>query len=330
MRIPRNEAWWALRWSPDWSCCSFAPVAALADTLEQNEALAWLQKIANAARQLNYTGTFIYQHGDQVETSRITHYFDRTGEFEKLETLDGPKREIIRNNNEILTYDIEHRVVKREKRTPRKAFPALAARAACRPDRVLPAAQRRAGAHRRLRFAGARPGAARRTSATDTSYGRKSTRGLLLKARMLDERNHVVEQFVFTQLSIGSGITRESVRPSFNSSGPDWRREPSGPESSARRRYRLAGQESAARLQEDHGDEARQKRHAGSGRAPGVLRWTGRGLGVHRAAAHRAPLSGRPDPSGRGQYLHPAAPRSTGHRAGRGTGGDCDSDGELG
>src|SRR6476659_624397 len=102
-----------------------AGVVLAAETLDQTDALAWLERIAKVARQLNYTGTFVYQHGDQVETSRITHYFDRTGEYEKLETLDGPKREIIRKDNEIVTYDIEHRVVKRERRTPRKNFPSL-------------------------------------------------------------------------------------------------------------------------------------------------------------------------------------------------------------
>ena len=99
--------------------------AALAEPLEQDEALAWLQRIANAARELNYTGTFVYQHGDQAETSRITHFADATGEYEKLETLDGPRREVIRNNTEVLTFFFDTRVLRRERRTPRKTFPAL-------------------------------------------------------------------------------------------------------------------------------------------------------------------------------------------------------------
>ena len=209
----------------------FCAVAALADTLEQNEALAWLQKIANAARQLNYAGTFIYQHGDQVETSRITHFFDRTGEYEKLETLDGPKREIIRNNNEIITFDIVHRVVKREKRMQRKAFPALL------PEQLAGLTE-----HYQLRkaeqerIAGYDSQALVLEPRDHFRYGHKLWAelgsGLLLKARMLDERHHVVEQFVFTQLAIGSGITRDSVRATFAANGPDWRREPSGSEAS--------------------------------------------------------------------------------------------------
>ena len=49
-----------------------------------DDAMAWLQRITNAAQQLNYSGSFIYQHGQQVETSRITHLKDASGEYEKL------------------------------------------------------------------------------------------------------------------------------------------------------------------------------------------------------------------------------------------------------
>ena len=58
-------------------------------------------------------------------------------------------------------------------------------------------------------------------------YGHKfwadSASGLLLKARMLSERHNVVEQFSFTQVVIGPGVTREMVQPSFNIRFPEWR-----------------------------------------------------------------------------------------------------------
>ena len=58
-------------------------------------------------------------------------------------------------------------------------------------------------------------------------YGHKfwaeKTSGLLLKARMVNERHNVVEQFSFTHLAIGGGISREMVKPSFSVSFPEWR-----------------------------------------------------------------------------------------------------------
>src|SRR3954471_16096615 len=73
------------------------------------DAMAWLKKIAAASRQLNYAGTFSYQHGRQMESSRIVHMLEGSSEQEKLETLDGPHREIIRTNENVTCYVPESR-----------------------------------------------------------------------------------------------------------------------------------------------------------------------------------------------------------------------------
>lgn len=196
--------------------------AAAADTLEQEDALEILQRIANAATQLNYVGTFVYQHADRFETSRIVHYVDSTGEYEKLETLDGPRREVIRNNDEVLCYYPDAKVVRSEKRIARRTFPALL------PERL----------HALTDFYRIRKGDPERIAGYDSQalilepkdglrYGHKlwadGDTGLLLKARMLTEGNLVVEQFTFTELRIGSGVTREMVAPSYNVRFPEWR-----------------------------------------------------------------------------------------------------------
>ena len=195
---------------------------AAADPLQQSEALALLQKIADAARELNYTGTFVYQHGDQVETSRIVHFVDGGNEYEKLETLDGPRREVIRNNDEVLCYYPDAKVVVRsDKRVARRTFPALL------PEQLSSLTE----------YYEIRKGESERIGGFDSQalvlepkdgmrYGHKFwadvNSGLLLKARMLSERHSVVEQFSFTQVVIGAGVTREMVQPSFNIRFPEW------------------------------------------------------------------------------------------------------------
>ena len=52
---------------------------AFADPFLQND-LGWLKIMAFAAHQTDYVGTFVYQYGNHVETSRITHISDRDGE----------------------------------------------------------------------------------------------------------------------------------------------------------------------------------------------------------------------------------------------------------
>lgn len=203
---------------------------ALAQTqgADQGDALRWLQRIGTAARQLNYTGTFVYQYGEQSETSRITHFVDRTGEYEKLETLDGPRREIIRNNDEILTYYPDSGVLRREKRTGRKLFPGL-----------LPAQLSMLTAYYDLRKGGQERIAGHDSQALilvprdQFRYGHKlwaeMRTGLLLKAKMLDESNEAVEQFQFTEIAINPPLTRDSVRASFPLAPGTPRRTPDEP-----------------------------------------------------------------------------------------------------
>ena len=38
--------------------------------------ISWLGRISNAAHKLNYTGSFTYQSGKNIETSRIAHLVD--------------------------------------------------------------------------------------------------------------------------------------------------------------------------------------------------------------------------------------------------------------
>ena len=94
---------------------------------DKRDAQAWLKKIQSAAQKLNYSGTFVYQQGNQVRTSRITHVLDGRNEIEKLEILDGKPREYIRNNEEIIYYVPEAKTLLVERRITQDIFPALLA-----------------------------------------------------------------------------------------------------------------------------------------------------------------------------------------------------------
>src|SRR3954453_16597893 len=76
------------------------------------DAVTWLARAATAARQLNYTGTIVFQNGGRVETSRLVHANETGGEFEKLNNLDGPPREVIRSQGEVRVYFPDAKVVR--------------------------------------------------------------------------------------------------------------------------------------------------------------------------------------------------------------------------
>lgn len=174
----------------------------------------WLQKIASAAHSLNFSGTFVYQRGAYMETSSIVHMKDENGEHEKLEVLDGPPREIIRNNDDVVCFMPESKGVLVEKRRSQKNFPAL-----------LPLQLSGIGENYAVRLGGVE-----RVAGHDCQivileprdvyrYGHRfcaeSNSGLLLKASTLNEKNEVVNQLSFTQIRIGGTIDREQLKPKY-------------------------------------------------------------------------------------------------------------------
>ena len=127
----------------------------------------------------------------------------RRQEFEKLVNLDGPAREVIRSQGEVRCYYPDAKIVRIEPRTFRNVFPSLSAQQQKALDRVLRLAQGRGRARRRAstRRRGVR--AEGRPALRPQVLGRRDT-GLLLKARILNERDETVEQFAFTDIAIGA------------------------------------------------------------------------------------------------------------------------------
>ena len=94
-----------------------------ASLCQAQDVAQWLARAANAARAQNYVGTIVYQHAGHVETSRLAHMFDDGEELDRLVSLDGPAREIIRSAGEVRCYYPDSRIVRVEPRTIRNVFP---------------------------------------------------------------------------------------------------------------------------------------------------------------------------------------------------------------
>ncbi len=86
-----------------------------------------LAQLAKAAQQLTYSGIFVFQHDGRMEASRVIHSFDNGQERTKIDTLDGPPREIIRANDEMRCYFPDVHSIRLEHGQGRRYFPALIA-----------------------------------------------------------------------------------------------------------------------------------------------------------------------------------------------------------
>lgn len=180
-----------------------------------------LARAVEAARNLNYTGTIVYQRGNAVESSRIVHLNEGGDEQEKLVNLDGPEREVIREKGEVRCYYPDAKVVRIEPRTFRNAFPALS------PQQKSSLAQfytMRAGTGGRV--AGIDAQSWRFEPKDGYRYGHEfwtdPATGMLLKARTLNERGEVLEQFAFSDLAIGAKLDRDAARPTWTAVPAGW------------------------------------------------------------------------------------------------------------
>jgi len=60
-----------------------------------------LNKMNSAVHSLNYTGTYVYINDGQIETMQIVHAVDKNGERERLLSLNGEAREILRDSEKV-------------------------------------------------------------------------------------------------------------------------------------------------------------------------------------------------------------------------------------
>ena len=199
-----------------WLACLLGIVTASAYGAEtHDEAFTWLQRMATAAHQLNYTGSFVYQHGQQVETSRITHLTDAAGEHEKLITLDGSPRQIFRSNDEVYCFLADDKTVMVDKNHVNTSFPALL------PQQIADLKEyydvRLDG---RERVAGRDCQVIYLAPKDQFRYGHRLwsdiQTGLLLKTSTWSDQKDIIDQFAFTDIKIGGLIDRNEVRPALN------------------------------------------------------------------------------------------------------------------
>ena len=64
----------------------------------QESARQWLNEMSSAMQALDYDGTFVYLHDNKLETMRIIHQVTEGGEKERLVSLTGSPREVLRDD----------------------------------------------------------------------------------------------------------------------------------------------------------------------------------------------------------------------------------------
>ncbi len=190
-----------------------------ADTSTQARGI--LEQMSRATKALNYEGTFVSLRGSEAATMRIIHKAGGDGEHERLTTLSGTTREIIRRGNEVTCIIPSGRRVTVDKRPPRDPLgPAwrqpIAEIAEVYTFSVLGGDRI---ADRPAWVVGILPEVPDRYSYRlwiDTSTH------LLLKSQVIDAEQGVLEQVLFTALETPAEISDHALRPTVNGKGYTW------------------------------------------------------------------------------------------------------------
>ena len=195
----------------DWLAAGIAGLMFLSGFARADASLDWLNRAANAAKQLNYSGVYVYHHGEHVEVLRVLHLSDARGEQEKVEVLDGTPRQFLRINNDVYCHLPDGKHVRLERNAPRRFFPALLP---AQPAQLLDYYDVKLGGGERV------AGRACQVVMLEPRDGYRyafnlwldKQTGLPLKSRIVNENGGVVSMFVFSEIQIGKAPDAEQFR----------------------------------------------------------------------------------------------------------------------
>lgn len=193
--------------------------------VSDDSAHAWLMKMSQAARGMSYDGRFVYQHGNQLEAMRITHQAKNNVIRERLVSLNGAPREIIRRDGLVYCYlPDENSVMVAHQKAQKKSFP-----------RILPLEISRLDKSYIMMEGGSSRISNRKatliviTPRDQYRYGYRlwadNDTGLLLKADLTNKKGEALEQFMFTDVVINSKMTDDDFKPGFDTAGMVWHKE---------------------------------------------------------------------------------------------------------
>ena len=175
-----------------------------------DSAMEWVQRMSDAMRSLNYQGDFVYMQNNRLEGMQISHYKDEQGEKERLLSLNGEAREVIRDNQNLTCIWP----------SSRKVIVDLARKNSFSPI-FIPDDIARLEKFYEIKLVGKD-----RVANMDAvvvhidprdqyRYGMKfwinEANGLMMKSSLLDENEQVIEEVMFTRLELFEGDNKPFI-----------------------------------------------------------------------------------------------------------------------
>jgi sigma-E factor negative regulatory protein RseB len=187
------------------------------------QAIHMLERMTEAAKKLNYEGVFAYQSGRNLQSIRIYHRADARGELERLVSLNGAAREVIRSNDMVTCINPEGKRVNVSRRPLGRGFPSDLPR---RLNSATPYYDVELGDTDRV--AGRKAHELLITPVDNYRYGYRlwvdEESYLLLKSELIAENGDVLETFSFSSLTTDIHIPEHKLTPQMDGKEMTWHR----------------------------------------------------------------------------------------------------------
>lgn len=175
------------------------------------EVTAWLQRMGQAVHQLNYEGTFVYLLDNHMESMHLLHAVQGSQERERLISLNGMPRQVVRDNYSIICVLPDRRSVSAELRSGADQNAAGSGDLTQLADNYtfhLLGTERVAGRKARIILIMPRD---------NLRYGHRLfldvNTALPLKSELLDQEGRSISQIMFTELRIAPQISLGDSAP---------------------------------------------------------------------------------------------------------------------
>jgi len=178
----------------------------------------WLERMSRAVDELNYSGTFVHVLDGTPETLHIVHRHADGQSGERILSLDGARREIVRQGARVQGIFPDRRIVLFETRRDvsplATALPSNAA--ALEPHYVIELGPTARVADRSVQLLEIKP-------RDEFRYGYvlwlDRETAMPLKSNLVDEQGNVVEEILFTDIEFPADIPASALEPTIDTTG---------------------------------------------------------------------------------------------------------------
>lgn len=186
------------------------PADAAADSVEN-----WLVRMDHAVASISYRGTLVSTGSSRIDTMRIVHRADDNGVRERIYALDGPKREILRDRDQVRWLVSGQTSIVVDNPFPTRLFPRIPLTEILGPDSVY-----------EIRAVGSDRVASRSARVIEISptdeyrYGRRlwldDQTAMLLRSVVFDAEGRIVEMISFVDIELGTSISDGELDSALN------------------------------------------------------------------------------------------------------------------